>query len=141
MTVNPVPPKSQRNRQQPAPSSAPQEEQGRPDYCSNKWYRLGAGLSDVGEFVEDVGIVAGIATGGAAVPVASVGGAMTNLGMIGKMAGGDPYAFQDGISAAIPFVGKGIVPKSLRNEMRDLIADGISGKFAKILFPPDRCQP
>lgn len=118
-----------------------QEQQGRPDYCSNKWYVLGAGLSDVGEFVGDVGTVAGIATGGEAAPVATFGGAMTNLGMLGKMAGGDPYAFQDGISAAIPFVGKGIIPKSLRNEMRDLIADGISGNLSKLLFPPDRCKP
>jgi RHS repeat-associated protein len=120
----------------PTPEEEPQREAaGRPDYCDSMLFKLGKvadDLGSIGDKASTVFIVAGVASGGtglvpalgfkAASGVAQVGGA----GL--QALAGDPTAGRRAIAAGVGmFLPSGLVPKSLRNDIADVVADAAFG--------------
>jgi hypothetical protein len=125
----------------------PQSER-RPDYCGSILFKLGKIADDLGEFgdkASTVFVVAGIVSGGtglvpalgfkAASGVAKVGGAAL------QALAGDPTAGRRAIAGAIGTVlPAGLVPKSLRNNAADLIADKAFGSTMDAVNPTSACS-
>jgi hypothetical protein len=102
-------------------------------------------LGDFGEEASTAFVVAGIVSGGtglvpalgfkAASGVAQVGGAAL------QALAGDPTAGRRAISGAIgTFLPNGLVPKSLRNHLADLLSDKVFGSAMNAVNPKSDCS-
>ena len=104
--------------------------------------------NDLGEFGDKVStafVVAGVVSGGtglvpalgfkAAAGAAQVGGAAL------QALAGDPTAGRRAIAGAIgTFLPNGLVPKSLRNDLADLVADKAFGSAMDKINPESQCS-
>ena len=125
----------------------PQNER-RPDYCGSTLFQLGKVANDLGEFGDKVStafVVAGVVSGGTGLVPALGFKAASGVAQVGGVAlqalAGDPTAGRRAIAGAIgTFLPSGLVPKSLRNDLADLVADKVFGSAMDAVNPKSQCS-
>jgi RHS repeat-associated protein len=125
----------------------PQSER-RPDYCGSTLFKLGKFADDLGEFGDNVStafVVAGVVSGGTGLIPALGFKAAAGLAKVGgagfQMLAGDPTAGRRMIAGAVGTVlPAGLVPKSLRNDLADLVADKAFGSAMDAVNPTSQCS-
>jgi hypothetical protein len=139
--VRPKPKPKVGARLQPTP-------QGRPSYCSSTLFQLGKIASDIGDIGDKAStafVVAGVISGGTglipALGFKAASGAVQVGGAALQALAGDPTAGRRAIAGAVgTFLPNGLVPKSLRNNIADLIADKAFGSAMDALSPESECS-